>query len=121
MENLKNWDNEMDVIYLYLRLYMHLFIRILLYFDGVKKKWKKKKKRKNKIQRQNFSSKISLQSYPWKLVILNINKFTRSDQFKSNPKPFNYSRANRLSGLIGEWLEESSCPDNKARADLFSL
>lgn len=66
VEKMKNWNNEMDVIYLYLlylRLYVHLFICILLYFDGAKKEWKKKKKRKNEIQRQNFSSKISLEYY----------------------------------------------------------
>lgn len=44
-----------------MRLYIHLFIRILLYFDGVKKKWKKKKKRKNEIQ--NFSR------YPWNHIL----------------------------------------------------
>lgn len=114
---MKNWNNEMDVIYLYLlylRLYVHLFICILLYFDGAKKKWKKRR------EKMKFKGKIFLVKYPWniisywKLVILNINKFIRSDQFKSNPKLFNCSRANRLSGLIGEWLEKSSCPDNKA-------
>lgn len=61
-----------------------------------------------------FKGKICLARYPWNLVILNTHKFTRSDQFKSNPNSFNCNRANRLSGLIGEWLEESSCPDNKA-------
>lgn len=52
-----------------------------------------------------FKGKIFLARYPWNLVILNTHKFTRSDQFKSNPNSFNCNRANRLSGLIGEWLE----------------
>lgn len=76
--------------------------------------------RRKRREKMKFKGKIFLVRYPWniisywKLVILNINKFVRSDQFKSNPKLFNCSRANRLSGLIGEWLEKSSCPDNKA-------